>query len=137
MPNSVFVYGTLKRGQCRASMWPARPIEIRAAWVAGSLFGRNDYPAMTLGEDRVLGEWWSFQTSDMPSVLTALDQIEGTNQADEADLYHRVIIDVFDLTDQPIGDAFSYHYASDPVIDGFALMRPTAGERYVAWPAAE
>jgi gamma-glutamylcyclotransferase (GGCT)/AIG2-like uncharacterized protein YtfP len=118
-------------------MWPARPLSIREGWVAGSLFARADYPAMRPGEDRVLGEIWSFDAVEMAVVLNKLDQIEGTNQANEADLYHRVIFDVFDMTDRLIGDAFGYRYAIDPIIDGFALMRPAADERYVVWPAAE
>ena len=133
--NAVFVYGTLKRGQCREAMWPRRPTKIREAIVVGSLFGRDDYPAMREGIDRVLGEIWQFEPVDMPAVLKALDRIEGTNQPGAADLYHRVLVEVFDTSGNALGHAHSYRYASDPIADGFVLIEPAAAETYVAWPA--
>ncbi len=132
---AVFVYGTLKRGQCRESMWPAPPATVCEGFVFGSLFGREDYPAMTGGHDRVLGECWQFEMAEMPAVLEVLDRIEGTNQAGEADLYHRVIVDVFDLRGNLLGEAYTYRYASDPLADGFVLLCAAGKETYVAWPA--
>ncbi len=135
MPTAVFVYGTLKRGQCRESLWPLRPLKICEACVLGSLFARDDYPAMTAGQDRVLGELWQFGAAELPMVLKSLDQIEGTNQADVDDLYHRVIVEAFDTSDHLLGTAYTYRYAGDPLADGFELIQPPSKDAYVAWPA--
>ena len=58
-----FVYGTLKRGYCRAQWWPSLPRSVETAWIRGHLYGRhievefvaklrdeekfNDLPALT------------------------------------------------------------------------------------------
>ncbi|KAA5541470.1 gamma-glutamylcyclotransferase [Roseiconus nitratireducens] len=118
-PRGVFVYGTLKRGQCREHAWPAVPRDIRPAWIRARLFGRADYPAITAGEDRVVGELWTFDDGQMDSVLRVLDQIEGTSGNQPHDLYHRHVVQVSGLDDHPLGDAYTYFYNSDPARDGF------------------
>lgn len=135
--DSVFVYGTLKQGQCRAPLWPAKPREIVPAWVRGKLFSRSDYPALRNGDDRVRGELWRFPVELMPSVLETLDEIEGTNQPGEPDLYHRVQLEVFDLQGRPLGIAHTYRYATDPQQDGFQPIEanPLQRESFVSWPA--
>jgi len=70
----------------------------------------------------------------MPVVLRKLDQIEGTNQPGEPNLYVRALVDVQDLSDQPLGQAYTYHYASDPCLDGFTPIEPTHKGQGVAWP---
>ncbi|WP_146461764.1 gamma-glutamylcyclotransferase family protein [Rubripirellula tenax] len=132
MIQHVFVYGTLKTGQCRATMWPAKPISIEPAWVRGQLFGRSDYPAMMPGEDRVLGEIWHFAGLDMPRVTEVLDQIEGTGQVGFPDLYVRVVVDVFGMDGHLIAAASAYHYAKSPEIDGFRRIDATD---FAQWPS--
>ncbi|EMI18020.1 AIG2-like domain protein [Rhodopirellula maiorica SM1] len=134
MLTSVFVYGTLKRGECRESLWPAAPASIQVGWTRGKLFHRHDYPAMQAGEDRVLGEFWSFSDDQMHEVLQVLDQIEGTNQPGFDDLYHRVHVEVYTPDNQPLGAAFGYHYATDPLDDGFTRVVPAEPEALVQWP---
>jgi gamma-glutamylcyclotransferase (GGCT)/AIG2-like uncharacterized protein YtfP len=136
MITTVFVYGTLKRGQCRESHWPVTPRSIQPGWTRGALFGRPAYPAMTAGPDRVLGELWSFEADQVAGVLNVLDQIEGANQAGQVDLYHRVVTAVSADDESSLGEAWTYHYASDPRSDGFHRILP---ERtgYVKWPAAD
>jgi gamma-glutamylcyclotransferase (GGCT)/AIG2-like uncharacterized protein YtfP len=132
--DAVFVYGTLKQGFCRAARWPSDPLAIRPAWVWGALFDRHDYPAITEGEDRVTGELWRFTNAAMDEVVTTLDRIEGTNQPGQPDLYRRVVVDVFDESDQPLGRAFVYRYACDPTEHGFQPVRATPPDRRVGWP---
>lgn len=157
MVSAVFVYGTLKQGQCRAGLWPCRPQEVVAAWTLGRLFGRHDYPAMISGTERVLGECWLFVSDQMPTVLETLDQIEGTNQPGEKSLYDRVIIEVQPVTERPAGvlaarvlpepgsdpivaarqasvPAWTYHYASDPLEQDFHQLSP-GRHGYVRWPS--
>tara|TARA_R110002049_G_scaffold285698_1_gene466776 strand:+ start:201689 stop:202111 length:423 start_codon:yes stop_codon:yes gene_type:complete len=132
---SVFVYGTLKRGQCRESLWPVRPVAITPAWTRGTLFSRHDYPAMTGGNDRVRGECWQFDAERIAEVMRCLDVIEGANQPGTRDLYRRVIVELSDADGGSLGLAFGYHYAIDPTQDGFVPVRPDAPDRDVAWPS--
>ena len=78
-PTSFFVYGTLKRGQCRDHLWPVTPRTITPAWLRATLYGRKDYPALQTGDDHILGEVWTFEISEIPAVIEQLDQIEGTD----------------------------------------------------------
>ena len=147
--SSVFVYGTLKRGQCRGAMWPYDPLRVTAVFTLGTLFDRHDYPAMTSGTDDVVGEKWDFRSDQIQRVLEVLDAIEGANQPGVPDLYHRVLVTTWDLGEQsaanPRSDAamsgkcYSYHYASDPEEDGFTRVLPArTRERHsrpcVQWP---
>ena len=88
----VFVYGTLKRGECREELWPHRPRQVLQAAVAGALYDLGTYPALLVGEDRVAGELWTFPTVVMAETLMALDAIEGYQQGDCPDLYRRTIL---------------------------------------------
>lgn len=133
MITAVFVYGTLKRGQCRSELWPAQPLSVQAAWTRGTLFGRRDYPAMTAGSDRVLGELWKFRADDIARVLETLDEIEGASQPGQKDLYARIEVETWDLTDQPLENANVYHYAIDPTSDGFVRLEP-GEDGFARWP---
>ena len=133
MITAVFVYGTLKRGQCRSGLWPAQPLSVQAAWTRGTLFGRADYPAMTRGEDCVLGELWKFQADDITRVLETLDEIEGTCQPGRKDLYIRVEVETWNMDDQLLESANVYLYATDPTSDGFVKRMPSEN-RFVRWP---
>ncbi len=147
--SSVFVYGTLKRGQCRGAMWPFEPLRVSVVFTQGTLFDRHDYPAMTSGTDNVIGEKWDFRPEQMPRVLEVLDAIEGANRQGEPDLYSRVVVPTWKICES-VGDehrlaaeasvqSYTYHYARDPADDGFTRILPTqAGEGrvrpFVQWP---
>lgn len=132
---SVFVYGTLKRGQCRETRWPVQPLRIQTAFVSGTLFSRHDYPALRQGTDRVKGELWTFLPDQMSIVLARLDAIEGTNGNSPDDLYHRHVIDaLIDDCEESI-PAYGYFYVCDPLTDGFQRMTEN-DSGHVAWPAA-
>ena len=148
MISSIFVYGTLKRQECRGAMWPCRPRGMRPAWTHGALFDRSDYPAMTNGTDRVSGERWDFQYDEMQQVLEVLDAIEGANQPGSPDLYRRLIVDTWDLPTESVEvaerntvtRAYTYHYANDPLGDGFmrVSVENTSADpdsQYVCWSA--
>ncbi|WP_182868852.1 gamma-glutamylcyclotransferase family protein [Rhodopirellula sp. JC639] len=132
MIDSVFVYGTLKRGQCRESCWPVQPLRVTSGWVRGALYGREDYPALLPGEHHVAGELWTFDAATMPTVLSVLDEIEGTDGNSADDLYHRHWVQVHDDAGEVIATAYSYFYHRDPIADGFFLV-PTCGEKQF-WP---
>ena len=115
----IFVYGTLKRGQCRHHLWPHEPVTISKAWIRGSLYGRADYPAVRSGNDRVEGELWQFAEPHIRDTLSTLDEIEGTNQPGSPDLYSRRSVETYDLTGDYLGLSYCYFYARDPEEDGF------------------
>lgn len=142
--DSFFVYGTLCRGQCRERCWPHPPIAVTPGWVCGALYGRSDYPALTVGDDRVQGELWQFERVYLAEVLKVIDAVEGTHQPGTANLYDRVVVEVYrsDSIDQSeitsddcIGKAWGYHYATPPELDGFVRIRPNVTQ-CVRWPPA-
>ncbi len=110
-PNArVFVYGTLRRGECR---------DLRSAfgggrfvgdgWVAGQLFDIGDYPGLRLdaGGSRVVGE--IFEVS--PETLGRLDELEGFDpDRAEASEYLRVRVSVVDA-DGTVEDCWTYEIA--------------------------
>lgn len=129
--DSVFVYGTLKRGQCRETVWPVEPTEITAGWAYGTLYGRDDYPALLHGEHRVIGEIWKFDLSQMRDVLAVLDDVEGTEGNSPNDLYHRHVVDA--RSDRgTIVQAYAYFYNRDPIADGFVIV--PANDAAQSWP---
>ncbi len=132
--SSVFVYGTLKRGQCRGAMWPYEPLRVSVVFTYGTLFDRHDYPAMTSGTDDVVGERWDFLPEQMQRVLEVLDVIEGANQLGAPDLYRRVVVTTWELCESGAAEncvdaetsrqSYTYHYASDPADAGFTRILP-------------
>lgn len=136
----VFVYGTLKRGQCREDLWPKVPVSVAPAWTWGSLFDLGPYPALLGGSDRVLGELWSFEPSEMATVLEVLDQIEGTNQPGLPNEYDRQQVQV---TSWGCGggelEASTYRYADQAIahqLEPVAANCFLEGQPYVQWPSA-
>lgn len=128
---SVFVYGTLKRGQCRERCWPRRPETVQPATIAGRLHDLGPYPALLEGVDRILGELWKFDLDDMPETLRALDEVEcyGT---DDVDLYVRRII-ACTTEDGATVRAFTYYLANPAQANGCPVVPPNA-EGLCVWP---
>ncbi|MEL6109484.1 MAG: gamma-glutamylcyclotransferase family protein [Planctomycetota bacterium] len=128
----VFVYGTLKRGECNERVWPCRPVRVEPAWILGALFESDAYPALCEGSDRIEGELWSFTIHEMPAVLDSLDHLEGTTSNAPEDLYHRQVVDVT-LVDGQSLKASTYFYNRDPIADGFTPVAPIDGR--CRWPS--
>lgn len=128
-----FVYGTLKRTERNESAWPVSPTDVQIAWVRGRLYGHRDYPAMKPGLDRVLGELWRFDEPSVASVIRSLDQLEGTHGNSPSDLYHRHVVETFDLNNRSCGKTNTYFYVRDPIANGFHLIEPNEDD-YAAWP---
>ncbi len=90
---AVFVYGTLKRGECRCRLWPRRPLQVSEATVRGALYDLGPYPALVDGPDRVAGELWTFRPEDVQPVLQRLDQVEGFYPGAKRNLYERRVVE--------------------------------------------
>lgn len=152
---NVFVYGTLKRGQCREKMWPRPPFSIRPGYVRGWLFDLGPYPAMWCADchetggdscdddpcpcDWIEGEIWSLAKQDMSITIAELDVIEETNQPHSCNQYDQILVRVYQSPDTPLAAASSvlaltYQYSrlSDAVVEG--RIHPVVGGKVVAWP---
>jgi gamma-glutamylcyclotransferase (GGCT)/AIG2-like uncharacterized protein YtfP len=105
----VFVYGTLKRGQCREKMWPRQPLAVEIALTLGQLYDLGPYPGLVEGTDRVLGELWRFAADDMDETLRVLDRVEGFRN-EPGDLYRRVALECTTAAGEVIS-AHAYRYA--------------------------
>lgn len=71
----VFVYGTLRRGDCRdlAVHYPGAKF-LASGWIAGELFNLGEYPGARLGGTaRIIGEIFELPEA----TLRQLDAMEG------------------------------------------------------------
>jgi len=96
-PAEVFVYGTLRRGQCREErMRRHRPTRVEEGWLAGKLFDLGQYPGLVLGGvDEVHGELWTYEETS--ALLDTLDEVEDFHGfGAPGSLYHRVLVTVRD-----------------------------------------
>ena len=107
---NFFVYGTLKRGECRDHKWPRSPIVVEQAWVFGELYDAGSYPALLPGTDKVRGELWSFPQADFDAIVNVLDDIEEYRPGDPYNLYTRELIDCETLSGRRTA-AYTYQYA--------------------------
>lgn len=137
-----FVYGTLKRGQCRQVCWPRAPRKVSAAWTLGRLFDLGPYPAMlpAIGPPgtapRVLGEIWEFAPEYVDEVIRVLDEIEGTHVPGEPNEYDRVTVEVHTFDGQPY-TAHAYFFAR-PIDEGLLVATDVriGDQLYAGWPVA-
>lgn len=88
---TMFVYGTLKRGQSREMLWPHPPVSVEFATVRGTLFDLGPYPALLPGDDVVRGEAWHFDRRHVAPTLAVVDRIEGFDPSGES-LYVREMV---------------------------------------------
>lgn len=116
-PCAVFVYGTLKRGQQRANLWPHAPLDVQVATLRARLFDLGPYPAIVEGNDLVEGELWFFQEGHFVPTLQRLDWIEGYAQPGGRDLYVRRVVECSGTNGQSVS-AFAYFYANVDALPG-------------------
>ena len=134
---AVFVYGTLKAGQCREKCWPARPLSTAKAWVLGELYDTGPYPALFSGNDYVAGEVWTFDGDVFDEVLRTLDAIEEYRPGHEAvNLYNRVQIECTDQAGRSYR-AHTYIYGRTLEKGAFRRVLPSyvfTGRAFAVWP---
>lgn len=134
---NFFVYGTLKRGECRQHLWPATPSVIEEAWVLGSLYDAGSYPALLPGNDKVLGELWTFPHSDFESIAKVLDDIEEYRPNDPYNLYNREVIDCETLSGRRTS-AQTYIYARLHDLPTFTRLEPDESDSgFVQWNSGD
>lgn len=91
--DALFVYGTLKQGECRGDVISASGPR-RAGTIRGRLVDLGAFPGLLGGDGVVHGEW--VPVDDLVAVLRALDEIEGFRGylPEHASLYHRIVVTV-------------------------------------------
>ncbi len=119
---SVFVYGTLQRGECRARHWPHPPEEVLPATVRGRLFDLGPFPALVAGNDLVAGELWRLSKIHIAETLRVLDQVEAA-AGDSANLYIRQIVSAR-LANGDNHTAWAYFFARPAEIAPHQLILP-------------
>jgi gamma-glutamylcyclotransferase (GGCT)/AIG2-like uncharacterized protein YtfP len=158
---NIFVYGTLKRGECRERCWPHAPRSVQPGFIRGQLVDLGPFPGLIAGDGWVRGEVWEIRAADLPATLETLDAIEGYQQPyapdqyapdqyapdqyepDQyaPDQYERLTVAVFATPGQPsIGFGFTYRLV-DPVLCRQGTMLPpsqrAAGVGYAEWSATD
>ncbi|ACK73498.1 AIG2 family protein [Gloeothece citriformis PCC 7424] len=106
----VFVYGTLKPGECNYPFYCAGKVnETIEAYTYGKLFHLPSYgyPGMTIGNDKVRGVLLTFKDN---SALIELDQLEDYDPGRPMikNEYYREEILVYTLAGELIGKVWSY-----------------------------
>lgn len=106
----VFVYGTLKPGECNYPRYcEGKAIEAEEAIAFGQLFHLCElgYPGMILGEGRVRGVVLSFTD---PNIFQSMDVLEGydPNRPPEKNEYNREQIEAYTVTGISMGLVWTY-----------------------------
>jgi gamma-glutamylcyclotransferase (GGCT)/AIG2-like uncharacterized protein YtfP len=120
----VFVYGTLKPGECNYQPYCAgRVIEVHPAIAFGQLYDLPlGYPAMTLGNSAVQGYLLTLTDSAALDILDELEDYHPQRSPDQNE-YIRQRVDTFNLNHQPLGPAWAYLMELEQVkrLDGILL----------------
>lgn len=124
LPLPIFVYGTLKQGECRERCWPFPPVRIEPGTIRGRLRDLGPYPALVAGDEVVRGELWTIAPEQLAETLRVLDEIEGIVDGSD-DMYERIVVDVR-LDDGRVVPAYVYRY-----------LRPERIAEYPVAPAGE
>ena len=132
---NFFVYGTLKRRECREMMWPRTPIVVEEAWVLGELYDAGAYPALVAGNDKVLGELWTFPSRDFEAIVRVLDEIEEYRANDPFSLYNRELIDCETISGRRT-TAHTYLYARLKDLPLFKRLLADDGDEFTSWRSA-
>ncbi len=105
----VFVYGTLKPGECNYQRYcVGKVVEEKEAIAYGQLFDLSlGYPAMTTGESPVQGFVLTFADSGILSVLDELEDYNLHRQPEENE-YNRLQIATYDKAGEALGLAWVY-----------------------------
>ena len=130
-PTSIFVYSTLKRGQCRERCWPRKPQRIEPATVRGALYDLGACPALAAGDDCVAGELWHLAPEDLLPTLFELDRVEGF-RGRAGDLYERVTITCQTATGSR--QAWTYRFARCEQLKSSQRIAPNPNTGQTHWP---
>lgn len=122
----VFVYGTLKPGEENYNFYCAsQVVEAKKAYAWGELYHLPlGYPAMTAGKSKVIGFLLTFSNEE---ILASLDRLEdySSQRSPENNEYERQKILVYDLSGEPLGEAWSYIMTTSKVKQLKGILVPS------------
>ncbi len=143
---SLFVYGSLKRGFLREGAWPYPPLHVRVGCIHAKLFDLGPYPAIILSNaidstddcilDCVLGEVWTIAPGHVAKTLQVLDQVEGFVLDRHDNEYLRKVVEVTLENGEPM-QAYVYEYANrDRLANCRQIVTNTSfgSAKCAAWP---
>ena len=90
MIDSMFVYGTLRKQECREHEMRKISRESKDITIRAKMYDIGAFPAITLEDGTVHGEIHKIKAE--PHSFDVLDCIENFNRYDESSLYHRILI---------------------------------------------
>ena len=90
MIDSMFVYGTLRKQECREHEMRKISLESKDISIRAKMYDIGAFPAITLEDGTVHGEIHKIKAE--PHSFDVLDCIENFNRYDESSLYHRILI---------------------------------------------
>lgn len=107
---SLFVYGTLKRGEINDVLLTPFARAVETGTISGLLYDVGTFPALVEGAETVHGEIVRVDPAHMARVLAVLDRLEGYDPKDESgSLYVRRVVEVAIGGDQT-EEAYVYFY---------------------------
>ena len=90
MIDTVFVYGTLKKGQCREQSMNGISLGSKNENITAKMYNIGEFPAITLEKGEVFGE--IHRVKKEQESLESLDQIEHFVGYEKSSLYNRILI---------------------------------------------
>jgi len=134
---AIFVYGTLKQGQCRERCWPHPPLKVEPATTRGSLYDLGPFPAMVSVApevaDLIEGQLWHFLPDQMPETRTVLDEIEDA-AVGGPQIYRRTVVQCRTESGETV-QAETYFYCRVDELRGDQQIHPDP-QGLCRWPAS-
>ena len=119
---NLFVYGSLREGFFNYNKYlDGKVKDNREAKLENMSLYHMDYkgyPAITYGEDTILGEIITINESDYESTMKAMDEMEGfISESNPENEYHKILLEVEDIHTNEKEKCFVYFYNKDKDID--------------------
>lgn len=119
---NLFVYGSLREGFFNYDKYLAGKVsEKKDAKLENMKLYHMEYkgyPAITHGDETIIGEIMTINEADYESTMKAMDKMEGfVSENNPENEYHRVILDVENLHTNEKEKCFVYFYNKDKDID--------------------
>ena len=115
---NIFVYGSLREGFFKYNKYlegiVSNKKEAKLENMKLHHMPYKGYPAITHGNDTILGEIMVINEDDYEETVKAMDEMEGFISENNPDNeYHKVILDVEDITTNTKEKCFVYFYNKD------------------------
>lgn len=115
---NIFVYGSLREGFFNYNKYLEGKVSNKKEAKLENMklhhMPYKGYPAITHGNDTILGEIIVINEDDYEETVKAMDEMEGFISENNPDNeYHKVILDVEDITTNTKEKCFVYFYNKD------------------------